>query len=140
MRNNIIMPKHIGVIMDGNGRWAKQRGLERSEGHKAGANTFRAICDYAAEIGLECVTFYAFSTENWSRPKAEVDGLMDLLVDNIVKETPTFHKNNIRFTTIGDNAFSGCTSLTEITVPRSNCSPPYIFISSGLLASTLTEP
>ncbi len=81
MLKNITLPRHIGIIMDGNGRWAKQRGLERSEGHKAGANTFRAICDYAAEIGLECITFYAFSTENWKRPEKEVAAIMNLFRD-----------------------------------------------------------
>ena len=75
---NRNVPKHIGIIMDGNGRWAKQRGLPRSEGHKAGANVFRRICDYAEEIGVKYITFYAFSTENWRRPPEEVSALMDL--------------------------------------------------------------
>ncbi|MBR5262192.1 MAG: isoprenyl transferase [Clostridia bacterium] len=72
------IPEHIGIIMDGNGRWAKQRGLARSEGHKAGANVFRRICEYANEIGVKYITFYAFSTENWRRPPEEVSALMDL--------------------------------------------------------------
>ena len=79
--SNISLPRHIGVIMDGNGRWAKQRGLKRSEGHKEGAKVFRAICDYAAEIGIECLTFYAFSTENWKRPADEVEAIMNLFRD-----------------------------------------------------------
>ena len=74
-----VLPRHVGVIMDGNGRWAKQRGLERSEGHKAGANVFRTICEYACDLGIECITFYAFSTENWSRPELEIKGIMSLL-------------------------------------------------------------
>ena len=74
-----ILPKHVGVIMDGNGRWAKQRGLERSEGHKAGADVFRTICEYACDLGIECITFYAFSTENWARPEMEIKGIMSLL-------------------------------------------------------------
>ena len=78
MRQQLILPRHIGIIMDGNGRWAKQRGLERSEGHKAGANVFRRICDYGAELGIECMTFYAFSTENWKRPPKEVEAIMNL--------------------------------------------------------------
>lgn len=78
---NIVLPRHIGIIMDGNGRWAKQRGLKRSEGHKAGANVFRTICDYASEIGIEYLTFYAFSTENWKRPPEEVAAIMDLFRD-----------------------------------------------------------
>ena len=73
--------RHIAMIMDGNGRWAKQRGLERSAGHKAGADVFRKICDYAAEIGIKYITFYAFSTENWKRPAGEVSAIMDLFRD-----------------------------------------------------------
>lgn len=72
------LPKHIGIIMDGNGRWAKQRGLNRWDGHKEGANVFRKICDYACEIGIESITFYAFSTENWRRPPEEVAAIMEL--------------------------------------------------------------
>ena len=72
------VPTHIGIIMDGNGRWAKRRGLPRSEGHKAGAKVFKQICDYAGEIGVQSITFYAFSTENWKRPPEEVSSLMDL--------------------------------------------------------------
>ena len=72
------LPKHIGIIMDGNGRWAKQRGLNRWDGHKEGANVFREICDYACEIGIESITFYAFSTENWRRPPEEVAAIMEL--------------------------------------------------------------
>ncbi|MDD6275856.1 MAG: isoprenyl transferase [Clostridia bacterium] len=75
------VPAHIGIIMDGNGRWAKQRNLPRSEGHKAGAQVFRRICDYADEIGIKNITFYAFSTENWRRPPEEVSALMDLFRD-----------------------------------------------------------
>lgn len=78
MLKNLVLPRHIGIIMDGNGRWAKQRGLNRSEGHKAGAEVFRKICCYAAKIGIECVTFYAFSTENWKRPAQEVSAIMNL--------------------------------------------------------------
>ena len=75
---NISVPRHIGIIMDGNGRWAKQRGLKRSEGHKEGARVFRKICEYAREIGVEYLTFYAFSTENWKRPPEEVSAIMNL--------------------------------------------------------------
>ena len=75
------IPEHIGIIMDGNGRWAKQRNLPRSEGHKAGANVFRKICEYAGEIGVKYITFYAFSTENWRRPPEEVNALMNLFRD-----------------------------------------------------------
>lgn len=72
------LPKHIAIIMDGNGRWAKQKGLKRTEGHKVGAEVFRKICEYCAEIGVEYVTFYAFSTENWKRSKLEVTAIMNL--------------------------------------------------------------
>ena len=103
MRQQLILPRHIGIIMDGNGRWAKQRGLERSEGHKAGANVFRRICDYGAELGIECMTFYAFSTENWKRPKKEVDAIMKLLEEYLDKDFP----EDVRIRVIGDiNALS----------------------------------
>ena len=78
------LPMHIGIIMDGNGRWAKNQGLKRGEGHIAGAKVFKKIGEYCADLGIECVTFYAFSTENWSRPQEEVDGLMDLFIDYLI--------------------------------------------------------
>ena len=79
MEQKKVLPRHIAVIMDGNGRWAKQRGLPRTEGHKKGAEVFRQICRYAADIGIEYLSFYAFSTENWKRSAQEVDAIMDLL-------------------------------------------------------------
>lgn len=75
------LPEHIGIIMDGNGRWAKKRGLNRWDGHKEGANVFRRICSYACDIGIKSITFYAFSTENWRRPPEEVAAIMDLFRD-----------------------------------------------------------
>ncbi len=78
MDKNTVLPEHIAIIMDGNGRWAKKRGLERTEGHKRGAEVFRKICQYASDIGIKYMTFYAFSTENWKRSKAEVGKIMDL--------------------------------------------------------------
>lgn len=98
------LPQHIAVIMDGNGRWAKRQGKERLYGHLNGVESVRAITEAATEIGVKYLTLYTFSTENWNRPKEEIDGLMELLVENIVRETPTFHKNNIRLRTIGDNS------------------------------------
>ncbi len=80
-----FMPKHIGIIMDGNGRWAKERGLDRSEGHIAGAKVFRTISDYCHEIGIEVVTFYAFSTENWKRPASEIKALMKLFKEYLTE-------------------------------------------------------
>ena len=79
------LPNHLGIIMDGNGRWAKKRGLPRSAGHKAGANVFRTISDECAKLGIKYVTFYAFSTENWKRPKEEVDALMALFKDYLLE-------------------------------------------------------
>lgn len=96
------MPRHVAVIMDGNGRWAKKQGLARMFGHQQGVQTVHDITVAAAEIGIEYLTLYTFSTENWNRPKEEVDALMSLLVDTIVKETPTLMQNNVRLLTIGD--------------------------------------
>ncbi|MBC5775961.1 isoprenyl transferase [Pontibacter sp. KCTC 32443] len=96
------LPKHIAVIMDGNGRWAKQRGGLRIFGHKNAITAVRETVEAAAELGVEYLTLYAFSTENWSRPASEVSALMQLLVTTIRKETATLNKNNIRLQTIGD--------------------------------------
>ena len=95
-------PSHIAIIMDGNGRWAKERGLKRTAGHEAGAKTVREITEYCAKIGVKYLTLYAFSTENWSRPKLEVEYLMQLLEKFLKKEFETLMKNSIRFKAIGD--------------------------------------
>ena len=100
--DNARMPRHVAIIMDGNGRWAKKQGLARMYGHKQGVETVHRITETAAELGIQYLTLYTFSTENWNRPKEEVDALMTLLVDTIVKETPTLMKNNVRLLTIGD--------------------------------------
>lgn len=96
------LPAHIAVIMDGNGRWAKERGYDRIFGHQHGVVSVREVTEAAAEIGLKYLTLYAFSTENWGRPQHEVDALMELLIDTIEKETPTLNKNNIRLMAIGE--------------------------------------
>lgn len=96
------LPRHIAVIMDGNGRWAKQQGQVRVFGHQNGVNSVRETAEAAAEIGVEYVTLYAFSTENWNRPKEEVDALMQLLVHTIHAETKTLNDNDIRLEVIGD--------------------------------------
>jgi len=96
------VPEHIAIIMDGNGRWAKKHGRERLYGHLNGVESVRAVLETAVEIGVKYLTLYTFSTENWNRPKKEVDGLMTLLMQNLVKELPTFHKNNVRLRAIGD--------------------------------------
>ena len=96
------LPKHIAVIMDGNGRWAKQKGKLRISGHKNGVIAVREIIEAATELGINYLTLYAFSTENWSRPKYEIDALMTLLISTINKETKTLIKNDIRLHAIGD--------------------------------------
>lgn len=96
------LPKHIAIIMDGNGRWAAQFGNDRTFGHEHGVEAVRSVVEGAGEIGLEYLTLYAFSTENWSRPKAEVDALMGLFVQAISEETDDLLKNNVRLRAIGD--------------------------------------
>lgn len=96
------LPNHIAIIMDGNGRWAKEKGEDRLYGHLHGVESVRNIVEGAAELGIKYLTLYAFSTENWDRPEYEVSGLMELLVDTIHNEVPTLNKNNIRLHVIGD--------------------------------------
>ena len=98
------LPEHIAVIMDGNGRWAKKQGALRIFGHRNAIEAVRETTESCAELGIKYLTLYAFSTENWNRPKIEVRGLMELLVSTIKKETPTLTKNNVRLTSIGDVA------------------------------------
>ncbi|CAN5774657.1 isoprenyl transferase [soil metagenome] len=100
--NTKRLPRHIAIIMDGNGRWAQERGEDRLFGHLHGVESVRNIVEGAAELGIEYLTLYAFSTENWDRPADEVTGLMELLVDTIRNEVPTLNKNNIRLHVIGD--------------------------------------
>ncbi len=100
--NDQRLPKHIAIIMDGNGRWAKQKGKLRVFGHENGVRTVRSTVESCVKIGLEYLTLYTFSTENWNRPKFEVDTLMRLLVSSLKKELKTFNKNNVRLNTIGD--------------------------------------
>ncbi len=97
------LPQHLAVIMDGNGRWAKKRGKQRVAGHKEGAESVREIVMAAGELGIKYLTLYAFSTENWSRPKTEVDALMSLLVGAINSETKELMKNNVRLLSIGNH-------------------------------------
>lgn len=98
------LPGHIAIIMDGNGRWAQERGKDRLFGHLHGVDSVRNVVEAAAELGVNYLTLYAFSTENWDRPEDEVTGLMHLLVETIRKEIPTLNKNNIRLHVIGDTA------------------------------------
>ncbi|WP_320035315.1 di-trans,poly-cis-decaprenylcistransferase [Campylobacterota bacterium DY0563] len=95
-------PEHIAIIMDGNGRWAKERGLKRTAGHEEGAKAVREITKHCAKLGIKYLTLYAFSTENWSRPKLEVEYLMKLLDKYLKSELSTYLENGIRFKSIGD--------------------------------------
>ncbi|MDZ4758662.1 MAG: isoprenyl transferase [Bacteroidota bacterium] len=95
------IPTHIAIIMDGNGRWAKGKGKFRIFGHQNGVNSVREVCESSAELGVKCLTLYAFSTENWSRPAIEVNALMELLVKTIKHEMPTLQKNKIKLHTMG---------------------------------------
>lgn len=124
------IPKHIAIIMDGNGRWAKEQGLNRTAGHEKGASTVREVTIHCSNIGIKYLTLYAFSTENWSRPKLEVEFLMKLLERYFKSELPIYLKNNVRFKAIGDiskfskklqniikdteDKTSKCTGLTQI--------------------------
>ena len=98
------IPRHIAIIMDGNGRWAKERNLDRSQGHRKGLDVVHEITNDAADLGVECLTLYAFSTENWNRPQAEVDALMALVVFGIERETPGMIENGVRLSVIGDTS------------------------------------
>jgi undecaprenyl diphosphate synthase len=95
------VPTHVAIIMDGNGRWARERGLPRMAGHRAGTESIRRVIERFADYGVQCLTLYAFSTENWARPKAEVSGLMRILSHVIKRETSNFHKEGIRLRHIG---------------------------------------
>ena len=104
-KNNIdkeSLPKHVAIIMDGNGRWAKQRGNKRIFGHKGGVQAVRSVVEAAGEIGIKYLTLYAFSTENWKRPKMEVNALMSLFISAVKNETENLMKNNVRMKAIGN--------------------------------------
>lgn len=96
------LPRHIAIILDGNGRWAKKRGLPRKAGHAVGAETFRTIATYCKDIGIEYLTVYAFSTENWKRPQQEVDAIMDLLADFLHEALRDMEKNRVKIRFLGD--------------------------------------
>ena len=99
-KNNL--PKHLAIIMDGNGRWAKQQGLLRALGHESGTKSVKVIIEASAKLGIEFLTLYAFSTENWNRPKLEVETLMKVLINSLKKELVTLQKNNIKLNAIGN--------------------------------------
>ena len=128
--SEIKIPNHVAIIMDGNGRWAKERGLNRTAGHEEGAKTVRRITQYCSDIKVKYLTLYAFSTENWERPKLEVEFLMKLLEKYLKKELEVYLQNNIRFKAIGDlsrfskslqntiyetqNKTANCSGLTQV--------------------------
>ncbi len=116
------IPEHVTIIMDGNGRWAKQRGQERLYGHKEGVESVRACTELAVEKGIKYLSVFAFSEDNWDRPVAEIEGLMQLMLKAIAMETPSFQKNGVRFRVIGDfsrlsqklrDEIDDCMKLTE---------------------------
>lgn len=134
MKNNLFydidlnrVPKHIAIIMDGNGRWAKSKFLPRAAGHKAGVETIRTVLRECKKINVKYVTLYAFSTENWKRPKLEVDTLMNLLSTYLKNEVATLHKENVKLTAIGDinNLPSQCVKelnkAIELTKNNTGC-------------------
>jgi undecaprenyl diphosphate synthase len=100
--NKDRIPKHVAIIMDGNGRWAKKNGLLRTIGHSNGVKSVREVVEASVELGVSFLTLYAFSNENWKRPKTEVNALLELLVKSLNKELPTFQENNIQLQTIGE--------------------------------------
>lgn len=128
--NNITIPAHVAIIMDGNGRWAKEKGLKRTAGHEEGAKTVRNITIHCSQIGVKYLTLYAFSTENWSRPKLEVEFLMKLLERYFKSELVIYLENNVKFKAIGnlskfskklqniikdtEEKTSSCTGMTQI--------------------------
>lgn len=119
--NTENLPQHLAIIMDGNGRWAKQKGMLRAFGHENGTKAVRETVEACARLGIKYLTLYAFSTENWNRPKLEVDTLMKLLVNSLKKELPTLQENNIKLNTIGntgllpDNARRQLQEVMELT-------------------------
>ena len=108
------IPKHIAIIMDGNGRWAKSQGKDRLFGHSHGVESVREALKASTEAGVKYLTLYAFSTENWNRPKEEVDGLMDLLVQTIANEVESLNKNGVRLISIGDRSKLPASCQTEL--------------------------
>lgn len=115
MEGKLNIPQHVSIIMDGNGRWAQLRGKERIQGHKEGVESVRACCESAVEYGIKFLSVFAFSTENWGRPKAEIEGLWSIMLKAIVAETPTFTKNNVRFRVLGNLAALSKELQKEIT-------------------------
>ena len=115
------LPEHIAIIMDGNGRWAQKKGNQRIFGHKNGVKAVRDVVEASGELGIKYLTLYAFSTENWNRPKTEVDALMGLLVSTINSETKTLIENNVRLRTIGNTDGLPTNVKNNLKVKRRSC-------------------
>ena len=133
------LPRHIAIIMDGNGRWAQARGLERAAGHVEGVATVRRITEEASRLGIGYLTLYAFSTENWNRPQAEVDALMHLIATAIERETPDLIKNNVSLRVIGDasNVFVEEGASLECCVLNTTTGPIYIGRDATVMEGSL---
>ena len=118
--NKDRIPKHVAIIMDGNGRWAKKNGLLRTIGHSNGVKSVREVVEASVELGVSFLTLYAFSNENWKRPKTEVNALLELLVKSLNKELPTFQENNIQLQTIGEtqNLPKRCHKILRETIEK----------------------
>lgn len=131
------LPDHVAIIMDGNGRWAKKRGLSRLEGHRAGVDNVRRIVKSADEYGVKCLTLFGFSTENWNRPAEEVNGLLRLLEERIDEEALELHKNNVRILHLGrleelqDSIRSAINRATELTRNNSGMTLGFAFNYGG---------
>ncbi|MFP6867020.1 MAG: isoprenyl transferase [Roseibacillus sp.] len=119
------VPGHVAVIMDGNGRWARERGLPRREGHRAGAESVREAVEACKEIGIKFLTLYAFSSENWNRPKSEIKALMDLLERFLKKKTPEMHKQGVRLHAIGrlDTLPDSCRRELDRAIKQTSSNP-----------------
>ena len=125
-------PRHIAIIMDGNGRWATQQGLNRIDGHHAGAKAVRGIVEACRELGIEYLTLYSFSTENWRRPEQEVAALMALLQEYLRREEEELIKNGVRFNTIGDLSAlpeSVQQAITHLTAATATCTGPTLTLA-----------
>lgn len=136
--NTTVIPTHVTIIMDGNGRWAKARGLDRVCGHREGAESVRECCRQAVASGVKYLSLFAFSEENWGRPDAEVSALMDLMLSSLVNEKPLFMDNDIAFRVVGDRSRlsremrEGIASLEEATRGHSRMTLVIFFNYSGM--------
>ena len=136
---NHPLPKHIAIIMDGNGRWAKSKGKIRAFGHENGTKSVRTTVESCAQLGIEHLTLYAFSTENWKRPKLEVKTLMRLLISSLKKEIKTLQENNIRLNAIGDIKTLPTKVYNELDLLDYEKNQVTIYASFGVNTSTYSS-